>query len=48
MLLPDACQFLTLDCSAIQGVRSNAPLTGISRVFLDVPGQHPEKIGKAI
>ena len=28
--------------------RSNAPLIGISRIFLDVPGQHPAEIGKAI
>ena len=30
MALPDGCQFLTLACSAIQGVHSNATLTGIS------------------
>jgi hypothetical protein len=28
--LPDGCQFLTLGCSAIQGVQSNAPLPGIT------------------
>ena len=48
MLLPEACQFLALDCGAIQGAHSNAPLTGISGVFLDVPGQHPAEIGEAI
>src|SRR6201981_172971 len=46
--LPDGCQFLTLGCSAIQGVQSNAPLPGITRLFLRVSRQDPAKIGKAI
>src|SRR4030095_6955527 len=47
-LLPEGCQFLMPDCSAISGRYSNTPLTGWLPVFFGVPREHPAKIRKSV